>query len=96
MTLALFVSAACQVLHGVHHGAGDTAFLPLAEEALRKVHGCTILVNDLHPGNIMLATIDAMPRVFFIDFSHSVSAPSLAQCEQEIRRLHDLFLYTPE
>lgn len=80
----------------VHHGAGDTAWLPPAEEALRKVHGCDILVNDLHPDNIVLATADDMPRVYFIDFSHSVSLPSLAQCEQEIRSLHAAFLQTPE
>lgn len=84
------------MLHRVHRGAGDTALLPLAEDALRKVHGCNILVNDLHRDNIMLATADNMPRVFFIDFSHSVSLPSLAQCEQEICSLHAVFLQTPE
>ena len=84
------------MLHCVRHGAGDTALLPLAEDALRKVHGCNILVNDLHPDNIVLATVDNMPRVYFIDFSHSVALPSLAQCEQEIRSLHAVFLQTPE
>ena len=33
------------------YDAGDTALLPPAEEALRKVHRCSILVNDLHPNN---------------------------------------------
>lgn len=84
------------MLHCVHHGAGDTAFLQLAEKALRKVHDCNILVSDLHPDNVVLATGDATPRLYFIDFSHSSSFPSLAQCAEEIRTLHTVFLQTPQ
>ena len=67
------------------------ALLPLAEEALRRVHGCDIMVNDLHPDNIVLVADGNMARVFFVDFSHSIPSPSLAQCEEEICSLHDVF-----
>ena len=53
--------------------AGDIALLPLAEEALRKVHRCSIMVNDVHPDNIVLVVDDNMTRVFFADFSHSIT-----------------------
>ena len=84
------------MLHCVNHGAGDTALLRLAEDPLRKVHGCNVLVNSLHRDHIVLATADNMTRVYFIDFSHSHSLPSVAQCEQEICSLHAVFLQTPE
>ncbi len=71
--------------------AGDIALLPLAEEALRKVHRCSILVNDLHPDNVVLVADGNMARVFFIDFSHSTPLPTLAQCAEELCSLRDVF-----
>jgi len=65
--------------------------LPLAEEALRKVHRCRILVNDLHPDNVVLVADGNMARVFFVDFSHSTPLPSLAQREEELCSLRALF-----
>ena len=65
--------------------------LPLAEEALRKVHRCSIIVNDLHPDNIVLVADGNMARVFFVNFSHSTPSPSLAQCEEELFSLHAVF-----
>ncbi|DBA83609.1 TPA: hypothetical protein ACH3X1_006177 [Trebouxia sp. C0004] len=70
---------------------GDIAFLPLAEEALRKVHRCSIMVNDLHPENIVLVANGNLPRVFFVDFSHSTPSPSLAQCGEELCSLRAVF-----
>ena len=67
------------------------ALLPLAEEALRKVHMCSILVNDLHPDNIVLIANGNTAKVFFVDFSHSTPSPSVAQCEEELRSLHAVF-----
>ena len=60
------------------------------------VHGCNILVNDLHTDNIVVTTVDNMRKVYFVDFSHSMASPSEAQCAQEIRSLHAVFLQTPE
>ena len=74
------------------HDAGDMALLPLAEEALRKVHRCSILVNDLHPDNNVLVADGNKARVpFFVDFSHSTLSPSLAQCEGELCSLRAVF-----
>jgi len=58
--------------------------LPLAEEALRKVHLCSILVNDLHPDNVVLVADGNMASVFFVDFSYSIPSPTLAQCAEEL------------
>ena len=58
---------------------------------LRKVHRCSIMVNDMHSDNIVLVADGTMARVFFVDFSHSVSSPSLAQCEEELCGLHAVF-----
>ena len=71
--------------------AGDIALLPLAEEALRKVHRCSIMVNDVHPDNIVLVVDGNMTRVFFADFSHSTPSPSLAQCGEELCSLRAVF-----
>jgi len=49
------------------------------------------MVNDLHPDNIVLVVDGSMARVFFVDFSHSTSSPSLAQCEEELCSLHAVF-----
>lgn len=67
------------VLQCICCDAGDIALLPLAEEALKKVHRCNIMVNDLHPNNIVLVAGGNMARAFFVDFSHSTLSPSLAQ-----------------
>ncbi|DBA99129.1 TPA: hypothetical protein ACH3X1_014261 [Trebouxia sp. C0004] len=74
------------LLHERHPEPGDIALLPLAEEALRKVHRCSIMVNDLHPENIVLVA-----NVFFVDFSHSTPSPSLAQCREELCSLRAVF-----
>lgn len=73
------------------YDAGDTALLPSAEEALRNVHRCSILVNDLHPNNIVLVADGNKARAFFVDFSHSTLSPSLAQCEEELCSLLAVF-----
>ncbi len=80
-----------EVLEYTCCAAGDTALLPLAEEALRKVHACNILVNDLHPNNIVLTGQRNRMGVLFVDFSHSDSAPTLAQLEKEICSLRAVF-----
>ena len=43
--------------------AGDTQMLPYAEEALRQVHGCQILVNDLHASNVGIVPESSKFRV---------------------------------
>ena len=77
------------LLAGRHPAPGTN--LLLAEEALRKVHRCSILVNDLHPDNVVLVADGNMARVFFIDFSHSTPLPTLAQCAEELCSLRDVF-----
>lgn len=46
--------------------AGDMALLPLAKAALKKVHRCSIMVNDLHPDNIVLVADGNMAGVFLL------------------------------
>ncbi|KAL3141581.1 hypothetical protein ABBQ32_004824 [Trebouxia sp. C0010 RCD-2024] len=53
------------LLHGRHPEPGDTALLPPAEEALGKVHRRSILVNDLHPNNMVLVADGNKARAFF-------------------------------
>ena len=67
--------------------------LPYAEEALRQVHGCQILVNDLHASNIVIVPESTKSRVqiLFVDFSLSQSMPSKAQCQNEFQALAALF-----
>ena len=74
--------------------AGDTHMLPYAEEALRQVHGCGILLNDLRSSNIVVVPDSNQLRVqvFFVDFSSSQPGPSLAQCEDELQVLRSLFI----
>ena len=50
-----------------------------------------MLVNDLHPENVVLVADGNMARVFFVDFSHSTPLPSLAQREEELCSLRALF-----
>ena len=64
--------------------AGDVEILPYAEEALRQVHTCGILVNGLHGGVIM-------PDIFFVDFSLAQTHPSAEQCLEEMHSLRLLF-----
>ncbi len=73
--------------------AGDTQILPYAEEALRQVHGCQILVNDLHASNVVIVPESSKSRVqvFFVDFSLSQTMPSKAQCQDEFQALTALF-----
>jgi tRNA A-37 threonylcarbamoyl transferase component Bud32 len=73
--------------------AGDTRLLPYAEEALRQVHGCQILVNDLHASNVIIVPDSSKSRVhvFFVDFSLSQTMPSKAQCQDEFQALTALF-----
>lgn len=65
--------------------------LPLAEEALRQVHKCDIMVNDLHPDNVVLVADGTMTKVFFVEFSHSIPSPSLAQFEEDMYNLRAMF-----
>ncbi len=67
------------------------ALLPLAEEALRRVHKCDIMVNDLQPGNVVLVADGTVTRVFFVDFSHSIPSPSLAHFEEDLCSLRAMF-----
>ncbi len=73
--------------------AGDTQILPYAEEALRQVHGCQILMNDLHASNIVVVPESTKSRVqdFFVDFSLSQTRPSKAQCQDKVKALAALF-----
>ena len=73
--------------------AGDTRTLPYAEEALRQVHGCQILVNDLHASNVVIVpeSSEFQVQVFFVDFSLSQTMPSKAQCQEELQALTALF-----
>jgi len=68
--------------------AGDVALLPLAKAALQKVHRCGVLVNDLHPKNMVVKQDDNTVQVFFVDFSHArLTRPSIAQCQDEMDSL---------
>ncbi len=67
------------------------ALLPLAEEALRNVHKCNIMVNDLHPDNVVFLAEGTTTKVFFVDFSHSIPSPSLAQFEEDMCDLRAMF-----
>ena len=73
--------------------AGDIQILPYAEEALRQVHGCQILMNDLHASNIVIVPGSTKSRVqvFFVDFSLSQTMPSKTQCHDEFQALKALF-----
>ena len=50
--------------------AGDTRIMPYAEEALRQVHDCQILVNDLHASNVIIVpgSSKSQVQVFFCGF----------------------------
>ena len=73
--------------------AGDAQLLPYAEEALRQVHGCQILINDLHNKNIVIVpdSSKSQAQVFFVDFSLSQAMPSMAQCQDELQAIKTLF-----
>lgn len=59
--------------------------LPHAQEALRQVHGCEILVNDVHASNIVIVSESTKSRVqgVFVDFGLSQSMPSKALRQDE-------------
>ncbi len=67
------------------------ALLPLAEGALRQVHKCNIMVNDLYPDNVVLLVDGTTTKVFFVDFSHAIPSPSLAHLIEDICTLHAMF-----
>lgn len=74
--------------------AGDAHLWPYAEEALKQVHGCQVLVNDLHRSNVVVVpeSKGCRGQVFFVDFSQSqMTLPSLDQCQYELRVLKSLF-----
>ena len=81
-----------KLLHQMMH-AGDARILPYAEEALRQVHACQILVNDLHASNIVIVPESSkfQVQVSFVDFSLSQTLPSKAQCQDELQALAALF-----
>ena len=69
--------------------AGDGALLPAAKAALNQIHDCGVLVNDLHPKNVVIRLHDNQVHVFFVDFSHScLVSPSAAQRKYEMASLH--------
>lgn len=78
---------------GRHPKPGDAQLLPYAEEALRQVHGCQILINDLHNKNIVIVpdSSKSQAQVFFVDFSLSQAMPSMAQCQDELQAIKTLF-----
>ena len=49
--------------------AGDGALLPAAKAALNQIHDCGVLVNDLHPKNVVIRLHENQVHVFFVDFS---------------------------
>ena len=74
--------------------AGDAHLWPYAEEALNQVHGCQVLVNDLHRSNVVVVpeSEDRRGQVFFVDFSLSqITWPSLDERQYELRVLKSLF-----
>lgn len=74
--------------------AGDAHLWPYAEEALKQVHGCQVLVNDLHRSNVVVVpeSKDRRGQVFFVDFSQSqVTLPSLDERQYELQVLKLLF-----
>jgi tRNA A-37 threonylcarbamoyl transferase component Bud32 len=69
--------------------AGDGALLTVAGAALQQIHDCGVLVNDLHPKNVVIRQDENQVHVFFVDFSHSrLESPSAAQREHEMASLH--------
>jgi len=57
------------------------------------VHGCQILINDLHNNNIVIVpeSSKSQAQVFFVDFSLSQAMPSIAQCQDELQAIKLLF-----
>lgn len=62
--------------------------MPAARAALKRIHDCGVLVNDLHPKNLVIRLHENQVHVFFVDFSHSfLVSPSAAQREYEMASL---------
>ena len=69
--------------------AGDGALLPAARAALKQIHDCGFLVNDLHPKNVVIRLHEDQVHECFVDFNHScLVSPSAAQRKYEMASLH--------
>jgi len=61
----------------------------VARAALQQIHDCGVVVNDLHPKNVVITQDEDQVHVFFVDFSHSrLVSPTAAQREDEMASLH--------